>query len=65
MKDEQAALIEANREGERLVDALDDIRVTLRDALERGQAILCRDIVAGGDTPSMALPSCPYGSSYP
>jgi hypothetical protein len=39
MKEEQAAIIEANREGERLVEALDDIRVTLRDALERGQAI--------------------------
>jgi hypothetical protein len=35
MKDEQAAIIEANREGERLVRALDDIRVTLRDALNR------------------------------
>ena len=39
MKEEQTAIIEANREGERLVEALDDIRVTLRDALERGQAI--------------------------
>ena len=39
MKDEQAAIIEANREGERLANALDDIRVTLRDALDRGQAI--------------------------
>jgi hypothetical protein len=39
MKEEQTAIIEADREGERLVEALDDIRVTLRDALERGQAI--------------------------
>ena len=39
MKDDQAAIIEANREGEKLVKTLDDIRVTLRDALERGQAI--------------------------
>src|SRR5262249_29859731 len=39
MQEEQAAIIEANREGERLVEALDEIRVTLRNALERGQAI--------------------------
>ena len=37
MKDDQAAIIEANREGERLAKTLDDIRVTLRDALDGGQ----------------------------
>ena len=39
MKEDQSAIIEANREGERLANTLDEIRVTLRDALERGQAI--------------------------
>jgi hypothetical protein len=36
---DQSAIIEANREGTRLAQTLDDIRVTLRDALDRGQAI--------------------------
>ena len=39
MKNDQAAIIEANREGERLAKTLDDIRVTLRDALDGGQVI--------------------------
>ena len=39
MQKEQIAIIEANREGKRLADTLDDIRTTLRDALERGEAI--------------------------
>jgi hypothetical protein len=39
IKDDQFALIETNREGERLAEALDDIRVILRDTLERGQAV--------------------------
>jgi len=39
MKADQSAIIEANREGNRLTQTLDDIRVTLRDALNIGQAI--------------------------
>jgi hypothetical protein len=39
MKDDQAAVIGANREGERLAKTLDDIRVTLRDALDGGQVL--------------------------
>jgi hypothetical protein len=35
----QAALIRENREGNRLATTLDDIRVTLREALETGKAI--------------------------
>jgi hypothetical protein len=37
---QQDSLIEANREGERLADTLDEIRTTLRDALEEGKVIL-------------------------
>jgi hypothetical protein len=39
MQADQAAIIEANREGERLAKTLNDIRVTLRDALERDQVV--------------------------
>lgn len=38
-KEYESALIEENREGNRLANTLDEIRVILRDALERGQAI--------------------------
>jgi hypothetical protein len=36
---DQSAIIEANREGNKLAQILDDIRITLRDALDGGQAI--------------------------
>jgi len=39
MKADQSAISEAYREGNSLAQTLDDIRVTLRDALDGGQAI--------------------------
>jgi hypothetical protein len=39
IKEDQSALIEANREGNKLAQTLDDIRVTLLDTLDRGQAM--------------------------
>ncbi len=38
MRTEQDGLIAANREGDRVAGLIDDIRVTLRDALERDEA---------------------------
>lgn len=38
-KSHQFAVIEANREGNRLAETLENIRVTLREALDTGQAI--------------------------
>jgi hypothetical protein len=40
LRAEQDAIIAANREGERLARALDDIRTALRDALETSKAVL-------------------------
>jgi hypothetical protein len=51
-KDTQSALIEAHREGARLAETLDELRVVLRDALESGRAIfLPRPHVPGKETP--------------
>jgi hypothetical protein len=51
-KDAQLALIEAHREGARLAETLDELRIGLRDALESGQAIfLPRHHVPGEETP--------------
>lgn len=38
MRTEQDALIAANREGDKVADTLNEIRVTLRDALDSGEA---------------------------
>jgi hypothetical protein len=49
---EQSALIEAHREGNRLAETLDELRIVLRDAWERGKAIfLPRHHVPGEETP--------------
>ena len=39
MREEQSALVVANREGERLNEKIDDIRSALRDALDNGKAV--------------------------
>jgi hypothetical protein len=52
MKDDQSALIEAYREGARLADTLNELRIVLRDALESGQAtFLPRRHISGEETP--------------
>jgi hypothetical protein len=49
---EQSALIEAHREGNRLAETLDELRIVLRDAIESGKAIfLPRHHVPGEETP--------------
>jgi hypothetical protein len=51
-KDYQSALIEANREGSRLAETLDELRIVLRDALESGQAtFLLRHHMPRDETP--------------
>jgi hypothetical protein len=48
---EQSALIEAHREGSRIAETLDELRLVLRDTLESGQAIfLPRHHVPGEET---------------
>jgi hypothetical protein len=51
-KDAQSALIEAHREGARLAETLDELRIVLRDALESGRAaFLPRHHIPGDETP--------------
>jgi hypothetical protein len=48
---EQSALIEARREGDRLAETLDELRLSLRDAIESGRAsFLPRHHVLGEET---------------
>jgi tetratricopeptide (TPR) repeat protein len=50
-KDAQSALIEAHREGARLAETLDELRIVLRDAIESGRAaFLPRHHIPGEET---------------
>ncbi len=55
MRTEQDALIAANREGERVAGAIDDIRVTLRDALERDETAFLPRHASGHEEGAEAL----------